>query len=552
MPSERKAKVATKARTEAPAGAQAAIAWWRERELGWALLASLPFVFVSLSVIDFVPIFDGRIYADCVVRSVLEGPSLTTLRCSDHPTYAYHLWLWAWSALVPGSATMLALSSIVLGVLALTAFYGIARYYGPAPAERTEVILLTAAAGLAPALVANVVQTNPDYGVWAFFVLTLAALLRGRFKTMIAWGVCLVLSKESGLLVYAIMLACYGAAFVTREKSAWPDKRAKLLALAPAVIPMVCYFAIGKLRPVAASVDANRGVGIAWDQVYDGLWRQFLSFSFLDNVWPATLAVIFVMSFAWVPTVIVWQRWLRRGARWLFRLDDAREESAAKDVFLTWLFVFVALALTRYRTYVNPRYFLPVTPLLFLVAWRALGSSASRAKLRSAGIAVFCCLQLVSLYRTADPVATSVFGTFDFGAHRLLLVTSLTKECCGHGRDQLVYNLQFMKLATLTEKVFQELPGLPIAADNYGDFHLHDELEPKTRGRTLDPSAPKTVLLTLWRMRNQPLPPEIWFIDYPHIPSADLEQWLRAYDKVETRTFEDGGYTLPVHRLRRK
>src|SRR5215218_5841655 len=107
--------------------------------------------------------------------------------------------------------------------------------------------------------------------------------------------------------------------------------------------------------------------------------------------------------------------------------------------------------LSRFVTFSNARYYLPIFPLVLLVAY----ASAVRLRIppaaRAGGAAALATLLAVSAVRTVDPVSRGLWGTWQMGERSLLSVTSLTGECCGHGRDQLAYNLEFTALATLQD-----------------------------------------------------------------------------------------------------
>ena len=44
----------------------------------------------------------------------------------------------------------------------------------------------------------------------------------------------------------------------------------------------------------------------------------------------------------------------------------------------------------------------------------------------------------------------------------MLRITSLTQECCGNGRDQLVYNLQFTGFASVLDAAISRIGALPV------------------------------------------------------------------------------------------
>jgi hypothetical protein len=520
--------------------------WARERELRDVALAALPALICVLPIIDFVPLWDGRIYADCI-RAAALAPSLDHLRCAGHPSLVYSGWLAAWSALNPSSPIPLALGGVVLFLAGLAAFHHIARRLAPAPERRLEAALLTAAFGLVPQLLAAIIHTTPDLGVIVFWLLAVAALLDERIIAASLWGSAAALSKENGLLIFGLSAVCWAIVYVTRAPLDARKKWRRLLAVWPLALPLVAYGVAQALKP--ASEEANLAIAMS----DASLTRQFLSLSNLDNYFAAALASVLVINFAWFPTAVVLARAVRRAASWLTGMSEKLVRSR-EDTLVLALFVVTLWALTRFRTYLNLRYFLPVTPLLLLVAWRSLGDGARRRTLRCVAIGAFALLQAVSAYRTIDPVSEAVFGTFSFGEHTLLHMTSLTKECCGRGRDQLAYNLEFRHFGTLSAVSYAELSRtqLPIAVDTLADWYTYGPLDPQSLARTFGAGVPVQLVTLGAAARSKVAPPEMWFVQHANFPDDELTQWLRFYDSVETRQFTDAGYGFTAQRLRRK
>ena len=97
------------------------------------------------------------------------------------------------------------------------------------------------------------------------------------------------------------------------------------------------------------------------------------------------------------------------------------------------------------------------TPLLLGVWYVAVVRLHLRPGVRRAVLGTYAALLAVSAMRTVDPVSRWLWGTFRFGSHQMLDMTSLTGECCGTGRDQLAYSLEFTRFHDLTDSVVTAL-----------------------------------------------------------------------------------------------
>jgi hypothetical protein len=129
-----------------------------------------------------------------------------------------------------------------------------------------------------------------------------------------------------------------------------------------------------------------------------------------------------------------------------------------------------------------------VFPLGLLVAYAALLRLRVRPLARGALLASVTALLAVSAVRTIDPVSRAVWGTFDVGDRSLLSITSLRNECCGHGRDQLGYNLEFTQFASLQDALYERLKpsdSTVLVLPEYADWFTVGTLDSVTHRRTM-------------------------------------------------------------------
>src|SRR4029077_13952844 len=113
--------------------------------------------------------------------------------------------------------------------------------------------------------------------------------------------------------------------------------------------------------------------------------------------------------------------------------------------------------LTRYETYLNVRYLLPIAALLILSFAVGFLILCARPFVRVVVLGFAFLLVLGSAFRTIDPVSRALWGTFPFGRHPLLALTSWNNECCGFSRDQLVYNLEYLQFDRIETLIFRDL-----------------------------------------------------------------------------------------------
>lgn len=504
----------------------------------WSAAALVPFLLISLSYWDSIPIWDSREYADCITRAARVGSFPADYACAGHPTLAYTFITALLSHLIPLSYPPLLVMNVAIGVLALLAFRAICVELFPG--HEQEAALLTACLGVMPVFIGAAISVNPDFGVVSFFLALVLALLRRRFWAAAAFGLLLSFTKETGVLLLLLAVCLHALLFVARGPGSLRDKLRGLRPYLLALLPLL-FFGVWLLST------RQPGQEVFWgNRSTLSLIEMFTSVSLLEERFLGHLSGIFVLQFFWVVSAAALVRWLRKLGRAAFDLPG--KDSTAL-VYLDALFFVALLLLTRYRAYLNLRYYLALFPLLLLCGYAAI--SALRRAVRLALVGVVGVLFLASAYRTIDPIARRIVGTFAFGNHPMLAMTRLGDSCCGYGRDQIAYNLEHAQFHYLMNEIFafaRPGPGRALLAVEDTDWHLVGLLDPVTFQRTLERRL--TLRVPLWpvaALRPGPRPPEAYFIRFPNLPQGNAEAELaRWYDRTGERRFERQGYFIDV------
>ena len=459
---------------------------------GWRapLLACVVFLAILAPYHDLVPFWDSRVYADCVVDAVGKGFDPLAFNCAGHPTALYMMLVGAGQRLAPGSTAALLAVNVLLGFLALFSFHRIALRLIPAGERASSLLpgLATLAFALHPVFLAGAAFLNPDYGVAVFFLAAAASLLEGRLALAVVAGTFAVWSKQPGVVVYTIVASLFALSRLLGSEGPWRTVAASSRRLLWLALPTVSFGLYPVLKKSgllgAAFYETGGGQGLLASALTVGSHRVLLGY----------LVLIFVINTSWLPTSIVLAGAAKRlvGGR-LPTLHSFRARLVASDVFrdrvvIAGTLLAATVVLTRFQTYLNARYFLPLYPLLLLCALVALQTLTGRREIRIVVMGTVCVLFGLSISRTIDPVSRAIFGTFEFGDHRMLRMTSLTGECCGYGRDQLVYSLEFAQFHYVLEGMLPALtaPSRPPVVVWPGlEWYFVGPLDKKTGRRTL-------------------------------------------------------------------
>jgi hypothetical protein len=287
---------------------------------------------------------------------------------------------------------------------------------------------------------------------------------------------------------------------------------------------------------------------------------QFL-FPRIDQYFVNYLAMMLALSFAWITTVVLVADGVVAIAR-AARRSPARPMAGTKRRvvrLVTVLGLATMYALSRFSSWGNPRYLLPVMALTPLMLYAGFVRFGLPAKPRRWALVVLSILLLVSTVSSIDPVSRAMYGTFAIGDRDLFRMTGVSGECCGAGRDQLAYNLQFTKLGDLasdataalaTDSTVVFLPRLT----RWYMMGTTDtaKLDPTTRMRTLrreDVVALHVFDPDTLRFLNTP-PPDAILIG---LPNGDPESALRMlagwYEIGPPRRIRRDAYWLNAYRL---
>ncbi len=500
----------------------------------------------------YVPIWDGRVYAECVLDAAARGLSMETLRCAGHPSQGWALVMALPQTLDLGNVALLHATSFVLGVLALLAFRVVLARVVPDPGRAWELDLLTVAAAVHPVVLSTLLQPNIDFGVYAFFLLTLAGVLSpGRAGTLLALvaGTGLVFSKETGVAAYALAVAL---ALVVPGGSGVRGalvRRAAVLSL-----PLLLF---------AAHVlvwNATHAEGAIWKHGWQRSTTEgFRFFDLSDPVFMAYAAGLFVLGFAWGPWSVVALDALA-GLRGMVRRRSPRAVPGCDPRLaagITVVTVVLTYLLTAFRTWSNVRYFAVLVPLFLLMAYLAMTRLGWGATARRGVLAGWIALFVVADLWSVDPLSRAVYGTFGTGSGTMYRMASITQEYPGPGRDQLVYNLQFTALHALQDALFDRVrPGRDTVVATTAAVHwnLWSPLDRATGHRTLRrqgsflPAYADEVTVQAQR------PPVVWFARFPNAPDDDRAlRTLRAtYAVTDSVTVEARGQRLTAYRLVRR
>jgi hypothetical protein len=500
---------------------------------------------------DYVPMWDGWFYAQCIVEVAARHMALETLRCAEHLSYSSMVFAGFFQLFSPDGFGAMLFASAVLYALACLGFERIARIAFPGAAHQLDRALLTSAFALNPALLASVLQPNIDLPMLPAFLWGIVFILRRRWVALVLTGVALVLAKESGVLLYATLLFAFALAVVLPAPSSSRSPLRAVARLLPLAVPIGVFAGYVAYRVIVPHAIVLSAAGTTDKSIL----YQFLV-PRIDPYFVSYMAIITLLHFAWITTMVIVAD-AAVGLKRKVAHASRRQLPGSKRLvvrFLTVLGVLTIYALTRYSSYANTRYLLPVFALLPLLLYAAVVRLGIPPGVRRPFLAVLAVIAALSTVRSIDPVSRALFGTFPFGDRSMLRMTRLTRECCGAGQDQLANSLQFSVLSDLTSDLTSTLvdDSTTIIVPPRMTWEPVGRLDSRTRRRTLRTSgsfAPAVVGADSLAKLDE-LPRNAVYLALPNGDVAAgmnlLEAWYEAGPAVTARR---GGYSMTGYRL---
>ncbi|MEX2316621.1 MAG: hypothetical protein WD669_05680 [Pirellulales bacterium] len=520
-----------------------------DRRVIWSYYLALAFYasVVIVSLRNYVPIWDGwAFYHDCFMNAANTGDCSCLGHVAFLPTALYG----AVAYVFPYNFTAFAFVNLTMGLVACYALGRSLSHLFPSRPWLSHVassLLL-----LNPVMFAQVIQPSLDYPLAVLTALVVAAFLAGDLLIATLIGLLMTSTKEPGIMIYGVFLIAFMLVTLWERARTRDFKDAARYAVKHSytILPLLGFVLYSIFLGLHGGSFGKQSLSL--EDVAEKLLVLFPD----PDLLLAQMASLFVLNFSWLLTaafvasiaaLIIRPGWLSPPARqWLVVVSA----SLAAGCYLH----------TRVLLWNNPRYVLPL--FVFLLTGFVVAVSQLHARFpRLAAAAVIACLPLfiASQFFTIDPLSKRTFRTFDFGQHEMLSMGGFRRlplnwRHAYYGRDQQVYNLQFVKFSELAEQAVREF-GLdahyvtgPVFT-GWTDFQNYDE---HSLRRSMRPDARKIDFFPIEQAsddyRNGKRQGGFVFLAFPNVINDDTLHVLRKrYESLSERTVSCGGYSIQAY-----
>jgi hypothetical protein len=456
------------------------------------------------------PIWDARWYAASAFQASQIPFDPLAFSVDGHIAQGLLLPMGLFLHIFRGSVYGLNVILTAMGVSSIWAFYCIARRLLPDSATRPyECAVATAVFAFHPTVLSNMVHFTLDTGLITFWLHYLMALCANRRNSAIIIGVLLIFTKE-----VAPLLMITSILFVGMATAKLPLRQWLLMNLGTFYIPFCLWLAF-----IAYKI--TRHVSPFWTGggLDGGSLSSLLSTLGREDTLTNFLGLHLILNCNWI-LIIAW--WCISCLR--------------RDALNTWLlalFLLLVLQTCLVRPFSNPRYCVVAVPILILGLSRCIALFPGFTSRLTAflGSLLLCACQLT---RTVDPLSKYFFSSFPFGERELLAMTARTGECCGTGRDQLVYNLEFANIPLLLASLLRDHPTDTLIHNEHAGWFLIDQMNRATGGvlMTLEHCTARTMEVA----RAVRSPKDCGICYYVALPNFDTQEDLNLLSKGYTIT----------------
>jgi len=513
----------------------------------WFIALSAGYLAVRFPYAGFVPIWDGKVYY-WFARHVFLGRFNPVLaETHDHVCFLYTYLMSIPARLNLDSIVPFNCFLALFTLAGIFVLYKILEQFMGERVTKLEIALMAAVFAFHPAVLSSTVHYTLDPGLMIFFLFLMLAFLKERYVWSTLMGVFFIFTKETGLLLLPLVpvfsFLCY------------PERRNWNTVKRIAPVLLLPYFCFGIYAAYKTQI---KGLPLFWSGLGGNkdLFLQLVNVSAFDDRLLVQLIQGFVLNFQWVLTLAL----VALAVAYFIKFRRSSTQRERRNIaFTTFLFIAVLYLITRFRPYSNPRYLMPFYPIFFLLLFQ-LTALCIRNRYTRMGLSLFYLVLFIpSLYFTLDPVSMKIFGTFDFGKHKMLKMTSIAKNHYNvYSRDQIVYNLQFTQFHYMQDYIYEKLKPnsdtLIISAWNTWVPALTWPLRCGSYKRTISDNKDETfspIYCSVEEFREKYKDAdEVYYIEYPNVDNTRELKILAGYFKNnEARIFERGGYELKVTRF---
>lgn len=374
-------------------------------------------------------------------------------KLANHPTFAYTFFMLIGEFFFPGKMTGVLLVVLLMSIAALICiYYMLIRYWCrmPMPAAMLCTVILS----VTPLFWGTWTFISVDYTLLLFFVFLMYADYKGQKIMMVFWTVALLLNKESGWM----LVAGYYMVYLFKLWKAAPGRNVGQRLAAVLSDGMVRIMATGVLI-VCVYLILQGGAGwyglsFASAELIAERGRNVQAFGFYPAYMLYKLKQMFVLDFAWIPTLLLLVcagisiGRLRKGKKGRTgKIRNVGEIIGALLLFTLFNMMYITATLPRYTVCSSVILWLLALIFSYYLLLPALPGIAAKV-----AVPVIILVLVIQNFVFIDPISNLLFMKRDTGKGSILD----TNMSSGRPNDSVVNNYRYRHVDDLLDKLLAD------------------------------------------------------------------------------------------------
>jgi hypothetical protein len=514
------------------------------------MVVVLIYAAILLPDIGVFPIWDAGLYFHALSDGV-QGYDLSarsfiySFLQYKHPTQGYSLLMAPGQFIAPGSTLAANITTLILGVIMLLAFYRFSQKLFGDVGMMAECATLIFA--LMPTILAFTTGVNPDFAMLFGTCVVLYSFAADQKLLQIFSGFVLVFSKEPGVVLYGgFLIGVFLFAFLPgiEKGNVWFTLAKQLKHYGALLVPLIgfCVYLgyFGWSRVSSASALTRGGFGsFQWNSVHVG----------------TALLQVFVLNFNWIHVVLI-----------VLAVLLFRKRIAVKNVILLRVsFMSIGiyfLFLLLYFEIDLLRYVLPLMIFFPIALTMGLFAIFNKLFLRYLSFVAICLLLSISSFAIIDPISKNVFPLkYDVGSTKPINITNSAAfyVMCDTG----ICNRQYLAYSKLIDEIFadngmdENRPYVSInrpsfAFQFFGNGDIYKTYYSGSKKRRMILSDDGVVVPGLELMVSgiedvSILPTRFLWLAPPDQATSDFDLIQSQYGFASMKSYSKGAFTMDVY-----
>jgi len=518
-------------------------------------ITNIPFVLILVfylyfisSYLSFYPLWDGYYYFSILKFAISNVKSLSDFigmfNLNAHPSMGYATYVSLGQLLSFNNQFVLHIQNILLNLLAAYAFFKILIYFIGIN-NKLEAYFISSIFLFHPLNNATLLNFNLDYPTLIFTTTLFYSYIYKKDKLVIFSGLMLVFSKETGIILYLSFLTALYIPIITNWISGTRLKPARISFYFIFPILILCaYFFLRFALHQSLLFSAGYGSSI-------NIIKELFTFDLKITL--ARFLQIFVLNFNWIASIFaaLYTISLFKLNKFIHFDSDEKLTNFVVIIFVFAIYLYMSIFLFK-EGGARPRYIVVSIFFLILFFSKALIELFSNKKLRAAIICTYLLFTISQNFASIDPISNTLFGTYNFGSHKIVNTAAIINPPYGRGpRELMSYNLQF----TIIDKLVLELyKTIKVDESTYviTERMDHPSIHPQFRNKNIQPNV--IILDELAHQVNNLNPSaKIYYVHIPqiHNSSIGLNIIMAHFKVIKQYKVEIDGYQLNAYSLQK-